>query len=478
LADAKGAVITDPLSSYLVAPPTYISNGGVFTSGGLFANGVISWTVDVPAGTTTKVQFSAVVAGSNAQIITNTAIISDPPGTGGNPTSPPITITALPKYLATKLVSGADAHGNVKRGDVLNYTSTITNDGTATGIFTATDPIDLGLVTPPLAIGQDGTFANGEITWPSLKLAPGASIVLTLTAVVADTDTNNEFINNTLYITPSDSDQKQGVTKTQASAPPVQVIVPTPTPTPTTVVVTATPTPTPTTVTISDPPGPTNTPMATPTTTVPATATPVVTATPTNIPTTATPVVTTDAPTTVPATATPVPNTNTATPTNVPATPTNVPATATPVATATAIVVNTPINTPTAIPSPTPIPAATPIAGQNDPPLPTVTPFPTVYPLQSGNAPKADSSGNGGSNNVETLNASPDDSTVGWILGGGAATVTLVLGLSYWVLAGNKMTAFATNVGSRGNGKNINSIKRKLANAVTKISGWLLSKKQ
>ena len=418
-------------------PPLYISNNGVY------ANGVISWTVaSIAAGASTSLQFSAVVTGTNAQVITNTAIISDPPGTGGNPSAPPITITALPKYIASKLVSGQDAKGNVEPGQSLTYTGIITNTGTASGIFTVTDQLDLGFDTTSLIIGQGGSFADGVVTWPNLKLTPGASMVVTLTAMVASTATNGEIINNTIVVTPSDSDKKQGVTTTQAVAPPVTVIVPaTPTPTATTTV-TAT-----TVATATPTPAPTTTIAATPTPTTNTTV--VVTPTPTN---TATLVGDPPGPTMTPTQQATTPPTAIATPVTVVATPTPTNSQVTATATATTNVTSTPtteVAIPTSTPADPPPPTSTPGLGGNissdPPPTPTATNAP--LPGQGGGVDGGDinaRSSNG--SNTKPANAAATANNIGQIflvLSTGSASAT-VLGGAGFLFFRRKKTRWTT----------------------------------
>jgi uncharacterized repeat protein (TIGR01451 family) len=215
----EGISVTDPnpvAGATLVPGSVQIQPASAGTAGTSLPNLA---TLNLDAGASARITFRLQLPTTgltNGQQIVNTATATPPPWTQLPPVDDDATTTIVaPPDLDTsdKTVAGNSGPGNQTRpGDVLTYTVTLRNTGsTAATNVTVTDVLDPALESPPLAIGQGGTYnaATRTITWAGLTVpaqtgtgagATPGTMVLTFRVRVLPTATDGTRINNTAIV--------------------------------------------------------------------------------------------------------------------------------------------------------------------------------------------------------------------------------------------------------------------------------------
>ena len=214
-----GATVSDVLpvgSAFVSATGGATYNAGTntvsYTTGTLNPAGVSSFDITI--------SISPTLTGT----LSNTAVVSPPSGvTDSNPnnnsSTDSDTLTPQVDVSVTKVdnVGGSSiipATGHLTAGDSLIYTITVTNTGpsTATNVV-VTDPVTQPVTLPPNLTpiigdtwsGNGKTNVSGDIHDTIASLAPGASVVYTVTATT-DSKAPGQAMTNTVTVTPDATD--------------------------------------------------------------------------------------------------------------------------------------------------------------------------------------------------------------------------------------------------------------------------------
>jgi uncharacterized repeat protein (TIGR01451 family) len=177
--DAAGVVVAAPLPSGL----SFVSDA---PSVGTYDSNTGDWTIPALAnGAGATLSLTAAVNSAAARTLVATIVASDqaiPPSAGQ-----PASATEMPQAAALALTAQLD-QATPTVGDTIHYLATITNNGpdTATGVvFTSVLPSGLQFVS---ATTTAGLYEPAHGTWSVATLAPGASVGLTVSALVTSHD--------------------------------------------------------------------------------------------------------------------------------------------------------------------------------------------------------------------------------------------------------------------------------------------------
>jgi uncharacterized repeat protein (TIGR01451 family) len=188
--------------TFLSATPsqgTYNQTTGVWDVGTVLAGPTNAKTLTITATVLAPAVNTIPAAQTNVATVTNSA---EPDSNPGNNTG---TATETPKYADLAVTKQTDKpQPNV--GDTITYTVTLRNNGTATATgveVTDTLPANVTYVSASAAGGTSFTPSGTPVTggiWSVPTIAPGQSLVLTITATAALTGVSY----NTVTITKSD----------------------------------------------------------------------------------------------------------------------------------------------------------------------------------------------------------------------------------------------------------------------------------
>ena len=187
---------------YLSATPsqgTYNETNGLWTVGTVAVGAANKQTLTITAKVLAPAVNTIPAAQTNVATVTNSAV---PDSNPGNNTG---TATETPKYADLAVTKQTDKpQPNV--GDTITYTVTLRNNGTATATgveVTDTLPANVTYVSASAAGGTSFTPSGTPVTggiWSVPTIAPGQSLVLTITATAAVKGVSY----NTVTITKSD----------------------------------------------------------------------------------------------------------------------------------------------------------------------------------------------------------------------------------------------------------------------------------
>jgi len=160
--------ITDTIPAYTA----YVENSA--SDGGIYSNGVLTWTLQLQPGESTFVTFRVEVTGAAGKEIENQATAQE----GNNIyTTDPVKNTITEDEVKKEVfLPGSENvkidNKKVEKGDILEYRITYTNTDDFSATVTVTDMIPA--YTTFVSADSDGTFAEGKVTW-TFQLNPGAS---------------------------------------------------------------------------------------------------------------------------------------------------------------------------------------------------------------------------------------------------------------------------------------------------------------
>ncbi|RWZ45943.1 DUF11 domain-containing protein, partial [Labedella phragmitis] len=197
----------------LTTAPVVSADGGLTATP--VVDGIFSVTGELTARQTTTVTYTVTVNEEDARGDNRAAnfVVDDrstPPPTDCVPGSTECTVTDLPRVTSSKSVDPASG-ASVDAGDVLTYTLTFTNDGTAEGPVDFTDHLsrildDATVTTAPVAsdsalsavLGADSIVVTGS-------LAAGQTVTVTYAVTVSpDGSRGDNRLGNVLVETGED----------------------------------------------------------------------------------------------------------------------------------------------------------------------------------------------------------------------------------------------------------------------------------
>ena len=158
---AADVTITDTIPQYT----TYVE--GSADEGGIFNNGVITWTLRLDPKETKTVSFRVAVVGAKGQTIANkaSAVEGENTVTTESITSPIEEDTVTKDVFVTSDPAVSIDGKAVEKGDELQYKITYTNADGAKAKVTITDTIPQYTTYVEGSVDEGGTVSNGVITW-------------------------------------------------------------------------------------------------------------------------------------------------------------------------------------------------------------------------------------------------------------------------------------------------------------------------
>lgn len=179
------------------------------TLGGVYANGVLTWTLTVPAGETVTVDFSVTVKDSGADIANQATAVE-----GNNR----YTSNAVENYTYEKTVSSNNAY----KGEELNYTIQYTNKTGAVADIVIADALADALTF--VAADNGGTYdaATHTVTWRFDGMAAGETVIVRFSAKVSPDAAG--AIENTAVVYENDVTVKTNTVTTEILTPELSVV--------------------------------------------------------------------------------------------------------------------------------------------------------------------------------------------------------------------------------------------------------------
>jgi uncharacterized repeat protein (TIGR01451 family) len=278
-----GATFTDNLGGVL-DDATYNNDANAIPIGKAVTttvanNLVLTWTGDLPPGTSTSITYSVTVNNPDTgdKQLANTVVSPNPSNCKSGSTDPACSVTVPVQVRGLHVVKSSTAT-SVKPGDKVPYTITITNTGNVD--YTAAQPASFSdtLTSVPADASYDNDASDGGVgtvtyTEPTISwvgpLAGGAMATITYSVTVNDPYSGNGKLDNVVVTPPGEG----GNCDTGSTDPACAVHVP------------VVPTPPVTTPPVTTPPVTTPPVTTPPVTTPPVTTPPVTTHSTTPVPT-------------------------------------------------------------------------------------------------------------------------------------------------------------------------------------------------
>ena len=178
--DAAGVLVTDPLPPGLV----YASA----SDGGAYRNGLVSWTVDLPAQSSRQLAVTANVTAKSGELVNTATAVHDGAATVSNYVSTEVTSGAKPKDEPQLSLKKTSSVTQATVGSEIPFTLTLTNTGAGDAKGVAlTDALPEGLeYVEGSASPAPESAADNAVTW-TVDVPAGQSVTRTLKAKVAAT---------------------------------------------------------------------------------------------------------------------------------------------------------------------------------------------------------------------------------------------------------------------------------------------------
>lgn len=178
--EAKNVVVTDALPPGLV----YASA----TDGGTYRNGLMSWTVDLPAQSSKQLSVTANVTAKTGELVNTATAVHDGVANVSNYVTTSVSDGTKPKNEPQLSLKKTSSVSQAAVGSEIPYTITVTNTGAGDAKnVTLTDTLPEGLeYVDGSASPAPESAADGVITW-KVDVPSGQSVTRTLKAKVATT---------------------------------------------------------------------------------------------------------------------------------------------------------------------------------------------------------------------------------------------------------------------------------------------------
>ncbi len=186
--DLAGEVtITDAIPQYT----TYVE--GSADNGGAYADGKLTWVLELAAGESKTVSFQVKVTDTNITVVNQATALEGENKLETNIVTNPVVEDTVVKdvFLPTAPTVSIDG-GKVAENDILLYKVTYTNSDDFAAEVTITDAIPQYTTYVDGSADNGGAYADGKLTWV-LELAAGES--KTVSFQVKVTDTNITVVN-------------------------------------------------------------------------------------------------------------------------------------------------------------------------------------------------------------------------------------------------------------------------------------------
>ena len=193
-ANNTSGAATVTVTDAIPANTTYVD--GSASNGGVYADGVITWTIEnVAAGETGTVTFQVTVnESSRGKTLENTAYVDD----GENQSNTNAVTTSVPVKDVVDASGSSIDNESVQVGDTLTYKVTFTLTEEATSVV-VTDAVPANTTLVDGSISNNGSVSDGTITWDLGALAAGTytvsfKVTVDESAVTVDDITNTASI--------------------------------------------------------------------------------------------------------------------------------------------------------------------------------------------------------------------------------------------------------------------------------------------
>jgi len=187
-------MVTVTITDKLPVNTTYVD--GSADNGGTYADGTVTWVLDVEAGETVTVTFRAAVADAGNVTIANKATVTEGRNTY---TTNEVTNYTVDDDVEKKSFLESDPTVNIDGkkvyiGDTLVYAISYTNGAQETATVTITDTIPAHTAYVDGSADNGGIFADGVLTW-ELEVEAGQTVTVTFKVTVKD-NAKEETISN------------------------------------------------------------------------------------------------------------------------------------------------------------------------------------------------------------------------------------------------------------------------------------------
>ncbi len=212
---AAGVTITDTIPQYTAYVDSSANNGGIF------ADGKLTWVLELAAGESKTVSFQVKVIETNVVVANQAHAVEGDNGLDTNIVSNPVVEDTIVKdvfHVNAPTVS-IDSK-QVEMGDILLYKITYTNSDDFAADITITDAIPQHTTYVNGSADNGGTFSEGVLTW-NLQLAAGESKTVSFQVKVVATDVT--VVNKAVAVDGENELESNQVTNTVPAPPDIPV---------------------------------------------------------------------------------------------------------------------------------------------------------------------------------------------------------------------------------------------------------------
>ncbi|MGI6051891.1 MAG: InlB B-repeat-containing protein [Bilifractor sp.] len=217
--NSTGSDATVTITDSIPENSTYVT--GSADNGGTYADGTVTWNLTVADGDSITVSFKVTVDANNGTALKNQATVDDGTNTytTNETTNPTGTNPTKDVFESTDTSTSVDGD-TVKAGDELVYTITYTNTTGADATVDITDVIPDNSTYVDGSADNNGTYADGTVTWSDIELASGDSITVSFSVTVDAND--GTVLENDADVTVGENTYTTNVTKNPTPTEPTK----------------------------------------------------------------------------------------------------------------------------------------------------------------------------------------------------------------------------------------------------------------